>query len=77
MFCVKDQDLFGYSNKYIAECFITFEEIQRRNDPTEQIHLKLSRPTVTGMTSCANNISIQNINDLIIRSFFRSSLRLR
>lgn len=48
MFSVKDQDFLGISNKYIAECFITFDEIAR-SDPMEQIHLKLSRPTVAGL----------------------------
>lgn len=48
MFCIKDQDLFGISNKYVAEGFVTFEQIARTGR-LEQMHLKLSRPTVTGL----------------------------
>lgn len=48
MFSVKDQDFLGISNKYISECFISFEDIAR-SDRMEQIHLKLSRPSVTGL----------------------------
>lgn len=48
MFCIKDQDLFGISNKYISECFVTFEEIASTGR-LDQMHLKLSRPTVTGL----------------------------
>lgn len=50
---MKDQDLFGISNKYIAECFVTFEQIVS-TDPSEQMHLKLSRPTVTGSFEFCN-----------------------
>ncbi|XP_055321737.1 protein unc-13 homolog 4B isoform X2 [Sitodiplosis mosellana] len=43
MFSVKDRDLLGFSNQYIAECFLPFNEIA--NDQRgEQVHLKLSRP---------------------------------
>lgn len=45
MFSVKDKDLFGYSNQYIAECYVTFQTIP--DDCSDQIHLKLSRPTCT------------------------------
>jgi len=45
MFSVKDKDLFGYSNQYIAECYLIFQNIP--HDGSDQIHLKLSRPTVT------------------------------
>ncbi|KAJ6638361.1 Protein unc-13 like 4B, partial [Pseudolycoriella hygida] len=43
MFSVKDKDLFGYSNQYIAECYLVFQNIP--DDSSDQIHLKLSRPT--------------------------------
>lgn len=45
MFSVKDKDLFGYANQYIAECYLIFQNIP--NDSSDQIHLKLSRPTCT------------------------------
>jgi len=47
LFCVKDKDLFGITNQYIAECFLTFEDIEKMNNSCEQIHLKLSRPKTT------------------------------
>lgn len=47
MFSVKDRDLFGISNQYIADCFITFAEIEGI-DRMEQKHLTLNRPTTTG-----------------------------
>lgn len=50
LFCVKDKDLFGITNQYIAECFLTFEDIEKMNNSCEQIHLKLSRPKNTGMS---------------------------
>lgn len=48
LFSVKDKDLFGMSNQYIAECYISFQDIQRQNGTIEQIHLKLNRPRNTG-----------------------------
>lgn len=59
VFSVKDRDLFGISNQYVAECFISFEEIAR-GDKTEQKHLKLSRPTSSG-------------ENIFLIFFFRSS----
>lgn len=47
MFCIKDQDLFGISNKYVAEGFVTFEQIASTGR-LDQMHIKLSRPTVAG-----------------------------
>lgn len=47
MFSVKDQDLFGISNQYVADCFITFREIEQAN-AQQQVHLKLSRPPTLG-----------------------------
>lgn len=46
-FSIKDKDLFGISNQYIAECFILFDEIAK-NDIQQQIHLKLNRPICLG-----------------------------
>ncbi|KAG4080156.1 hypothetical protein HA402_008227 [Bradysia odoriphaga] len=43
MFSVKDKDLFGYANQYIAECYLIFQNIP--DDSSDQIHLKLTRPT--------------------------------
>ncbi|XP_037921818.1 protein unc-13 homolog 4B isoform X3 [Hermetia illucens] len=42
VFSVKDKDLFGMSNQYLAECYLSFEDIE--NSQGEQIHMKLSRP---------------------------------
>lgn len=48
IFSIKDRDYFGISNQFVAECFISFEDIGKA-DPTEQIHLMLSRPNTTGL----------------------------
>lgn len=50
MFSVKDKDLFGYANQYIAECYLIFQNIPE--DSSDQIHLKLSRPTCTCKLDC-------------------------
>lgn len=47
-FTVKDKDLFGITNQFVAECFMTFRDIVQLNGSREQIHLKLSRPNNTG-----------------------------
>lgn len=38
------------SNQYIAECYVAFKNVQPEDDDggREQIHLKLTRPTLTG-----------------------------
>lgn len=46
-FSVKDKDLFGISNQYIADCFVLFNEIEHF-DKQQQIHLKLNRPSTLG-----------------------------
>lgn len=46
-FSVKDKDLFGISNQYIADCFVLFSEIANF-DQQQQIHLKLNRPPTLG-----------------------------
>lgn len=50
LFSVKDKDLFGMSNQYIAECYVAFKNVQPEDEDggREQIHLKLTRPTLTG-----------------------------
>lgn len=48
IFNIKDRDLFGISNQYVAECFIPFAEIEHSNS-TEQKHLTLNRPMTTGL----------------------------
>jgi len=52
MFSVKDKDLFGMSNQYIAECFLAFKDIEdvttNNNVQIEQTHMKLTRPTNLG-----------------------------
>lgn len=47
LFCVKDKDLFGYSNQFIAECFLTFKDIDEfsKSGADTQIHLPLTKPT--------------------------------
>lgn len=47
-FCIKDKDLFGMSNQYIAECYLSFADIVAASGTNEQVHLKLSRPRNTG-----------------------------
>ncbi|KAL5288048.1 hypothetical protein ACFFRR_008722 [Megaselia abdita] len=42
VFSVKDRDMFGMSNQYIAEAYLTIEDIENSN--YEQIHMTLSRP---------------------------------
>ncbi|XP_055377531.1 protein unc-13 homolog 4B isoform X2 [Condylostylus longicornis] len=42
VFSIKDKDLFGMSNQYIAEAYLTFADFE--TTPDEQIHLGLSRP---------------------------------
>lgn len=46
-FSVKDKDLFGISNQYVADCFVTFAEIEN-GDKQQQIHLKLNKPSTLG-----------------------------
>lgn len=46
VFTVKDRDLFGISNQYLAECFITMAEINGA-DRAEQKDLTLNRPHST------------------------------
>lgn len=46
-FSVKDKDLFGISNQYIADCFVLFNEIGEYVQ-NEQQHLKLNRPSTLG-----------------------------
>ncbi|XP_058974958.1 protein unc-13 homolog 4B isoform X3 [Musca domestica] len=41
-FSIKDKDLFGMTNQYIAECYISFADIMAHEG--EQIHMELSRP---------------------------------
>lgn len=46
MFSVKDKDLFGMSNQYIAECLLSFGEVEESEDGNvQQLHLKLTKPT--------------------------------
>ncbi|XP_055524465.1 protein unc-13 homolog 4B isoform X3 [Wyeomyia smithii] len=47
LFSVKDKDLFGMSNQYLAECFLCFSDIadiSKESGKIEQKHLKLTRP---------------------------------
>lgn len=50
LFSVKDKDMFGMSNQYIAECYLPFKDICTNDEEgsREQIHMKLSRPKLTG-----------------------------
>ncbi|XP_023298008.2 protein unc-13 homolog 4B isoform X1 [Lucilia cuprina] len=45
LFSIKDKDLFGMTNQYIAECYITFADLMANEN--EQIHMELSRPEYT------------------------------
>lgn len=68
LFSVKDKDYFGISNQYIAECYITFSDINQVSDTNEQIHLKLSRPMSLGEFQRDTNRLKQIINvDFILR----------
>ncbi|XP_058814021.1 protein unc-13 homolog 4B isoform X2 [Topomyia yanbarensis] len=47
MFSVKDKDLFGMSNQYLAECYLSFNDIadvSGESGKIEQKHLRLTRP---------------------------------
>ncbi|XP_053660620.1 protein unc-13 homolog 4B [Anopheles marshallii] len=47
MFSIKDKDLFGMSNQYLAECYLSFNEIADISGDSgkiEQKHLILTRP---------------------------------
>lgn len=47
LFSVKDKDLFGMSNQYLAECYLSFNDIadiSGESGKIEQKHLKLTRP---------------------------------
>lgn len=63
LFSVKDKDLFGMSNQYIAECYVSFNRVQPEDEDgnREQIHLKLTRPTLTG-TNFSNRLSRDLLN---------------
>lgn len=47
LFSVKDKDLFGMANQYIAETLVSLETIQS-GKASEQIHLTLTRPNNMG-----------------------------
>lgn len=70
---VKDRDLFGISNQYVAECFITFAEIER-SDGVQQIHLTLNRPNTTG--SFKSQMAIIKVLTLVFVLKFSFRLRL-
>lgn len=51
VFSVKDKDMFGMSNQYLAEAYIHFKEVPDTETDIKglpQVHLKLSRPTKLG-----------------------------
>lgn len=45
LFSVKDRDVFGMSNQYIADCYLRFDEIEK--SPNTQLHLTLTKPILT------------------------------
>lgn len=47
LFSVKDKDLFGMANQYIAETLLSLDTIQS-GSAHEQIHLTLTRPNNMG-----------------------------
>lgn len=82
VFTVKDRDLFGISNQYLAECFLTMAEITS-TDKSNQIHLSLSRPQSTGVflqsyipTPIAHNKKFFNLLNVSIDFLFISRLRV-
>lgn len=79
IFSVKDRDLLGFSNQYIAECFLPFNEIVKIQ-PTEQIRLTLSRPKSTGEIFKINLSQIMTITNYINSSTdcpYVNALKLR
>lgn len=51
LFSVKDKDLFGMSNQYLAECYLCFSDIadiSGESGKIEQKHLRLTRPSRLG-----------------------------
>lgn len=67
MFSIKDQDYFGITNQYVADCFMSFREIEQSNTQ-QQVHLKLNRPTSLGKR---HSFSIQIFAYLFISDFQR------
>lgn len=51
LFSVKDKDLFGMANQYIAEALLSLETI-KDGSASEQIHLTLTRPSNMGECGC-------------------------
>lgn len=49
IFIVKSKDLFRVSNKYLSECYLSFEDIRKSNG--EQIRLNLFRPECADLNS--------------------------
>lgn len=55
LFSVKDKDLFGMSNQYLAECYLSFNDIADitgESGKIEQKHLILTRPYRLGKIDC-------------------------
>lgn len=67
VFSVKDKDLFGMSNQYLAECYLSFEDAE--NSGGEQIHLRLNRPEYKD-TDCVRALEYRN-GDKQAREFIK------
>ncbi|XP_031620349.1 protein unc-13 homolog 4B isoform X3 [Contarinia nasturtii] len=68
IFSVKDRDLLGFSNQYIAEGFVKFNEIANSNR-SEQKHLKLNRPKNSDCP-CLNALKLRE-GDKLAKEFMK------
>lgn len=48
LFSVKDKDLFGMANQYIAESLLDFDTVRSGGGGSDQVHLTLTRPNNLG-----------------------------
>ncbi|KAJ8953784.1 hypothetical protein NQ314_007214 [Rhamnusium bicolor] len=74
LFSVKDKDLLGYNNQYIGEAFLHFKDIEDTTQPINclpQVHLQLSRPTDTTMTSDTVRALERRLGDKQAKEFLR------
>lgn len=74
LFSVKDKDLFGMSNQYIAEALLSFESILSGNGG-DQTHLSLTRPSNLG--ECGDEWVLENKYINCFFSFSDSDSRFR
>lgn len=65
LFSVKDKDLFGMANQYIAEALLSLETI-KDGSASEQIHLTLTRPSNMGEWECSGDVKRREVINLIL-----------